>query len=809
MSNPVALMRGLDRDINELDRELSALAAENLRHNTVPRLSFQIKRKVEVFEKITTKALDWGDLASWLDHARGAVNEYKRNLQTLSEYGFDIKSLSRRNHKFNVTEIPKSKFESNPQLKLISTVLGPNYSSRFEQIEIMSGVSHDNPIPLEKVQPNIESTAGQIMSLWNDLRKRQTEVEYFKEKWKGMETAERRAWLQNTHRLHQEPDFAISLLAQHSGTGPLDREAFMTPLFNVEDLAQADVLPHWLQTRFTIHPKRFLSTDSQLVPLGYWCGAFKLLKIDGRISFYTDPGEESPTTYGIQFHADASKKPYAQNPAIGIYQLRAQKSAYEFLVFCVSNVLKPSILDHRSDSTYSSTSLSLLTRSALLDYRRPDCVDWSYLQSVLEASADEALDDLWRLRTDAQFWLMRITQMRKNTSILLSSVFYRIDTFLCLSEKIKGIRRSSGWAVLSVPCDDSGLLRKMISLDRVFRSSLNKALESMQKMARSSDWIAEGTRTFCYLFDMMKENDPTLRVIGLRTALRAIEREMSKVNFSDSMPFHIEQALNDMSVVSVCMQETAKHCQYIHSFDHEYASLANDAETEWDGRESPWTLLIESTLHDLGHRVNKLNIFISNNGKSLEERHRSFWNIIDQCMCENETFKYIVDTIRRDAPIPAAPTFASEAPSIAWSTQGTELPVTKTQEKRAKGRKIQPNTSRFLRRSATASAVVEIPSLPIIYIQKEEDKVFWDCLLNNKGQETFRNWQSFLRNIGFILTPQMGSRRRFEWRGHDRSHHAIVFHEPHGHNGNDVPRYLAREWWAKRLQVHFRVIVVQ
>lgn len=134
--------------------------------------------------------------------------------------------------------------------------------------------------------------------------------------------------------------------------------------------------------------------------------------------------------------------------------------------------------------------------------------------------------------------------------------------------------------------------------------------------------------------------------------------------------------------------------------------------------------------------------------------------------------------------------------------------MTKTQEKRAKGRKVQHNTSRFLRRSATASPVVETPRLPLVYIQNEEDKDFWNRLLNDKGQETFRNWKSFLRNIGFTLTPQLGSGRRFEWRGHDRSNHAIVFHEPHGQNGNDVPRYRAREWWAKRLEDHFQVIVV-
>lgn len=86
MSDPIALMHQLPSDINELSRELPAIAAENSRDNTVPRLSFQVKRKVQLMEEIANKALDWGDLESWLDHVRGAVNEHQRNFQTLSEF---------------------------------------------------------------------------------------------------------------------------------------------------------------------------------------------------------------------------------------------------------------------------------------------------------------------------------------------------------------------------------------------------------------------------------------------------------------------------------------------------------------------------------------------------------------------------------------------------------------------------------------------------------------------------------------------------------------------------------------------------
>ncbi|KAF4241515.1 hypothetical protein CNMCM8980_000874 [Aspergillus fumigatiaffinis] len=810
MTGTISIIRELTRDINELGPQLRALAAENLCNGAVSRLPPQIAERVRLFETITHQTFEWGDLESWLDRAQEVTEEHQRSCQILSELGLDLNVLSKRDHELNFTEMLQTRFGSSPLAKVLQATYGPNWASRREQIDTISGLysSNDKAIPLHKVQPGIEDTAEEIMSLWRALRERKAELRYFGKKWSRMLTTERHAWLQNTVKIHHEPDSAISLLAQRSGSEPLDNEAFLTPLLNLEDLTQGDVLPHLLQTRSTIHPKGFLFMDSRFVLLGYWCGALARIKIEGRISFYPAPREERPT-YGIQFEPDAFKRPELLNPTIGLYQLRAQKRVYKFLVSCASRVLEPLMLDDRlSDSTDSSTSLSLLSRSARMDYRRPDCVDWSYLQSVLEASADEALDDLWRLRTNAEFWLLRMTEMRKNTLTLLDCAFKRIDTFVCLSERIKEIRLNSGWIESSIPCDNIDL-RNVISLDRVFRSILNKALESLQNMARPSEWTLKGTKTFCYLFDMIKENDPTLRVIGLRTVLRTIEREMSKPNIGDSMPFPIAQALNDMSVVAVCMQETSNHYLYIRSLLHEYASLANDAETEWNERERPWMSLIESTLKSLGNKVNKLNVSISDEKKSLEERHRIFWNTIDQCMCKNATSSRIVTVILRDAPIPAAPTFASDASSIAWSTQGTDLEVTETQKKRAKGRKIPSNTSRSLRMAVTASTVVEPPSLPLVRIHKQEDKDFWNRLLNDKGQTTFRSWKSFLLSIGFSLTPQLGSGRRFEWKSHEGSHHAIVFHEPHGHNGVDLPLYRGRELWARRLEDHFQVTVVQ
>ncbi|KAB8212964.1 hypothetical protein BDV33DRAFT_210663 [Aspergillus novoparasiticus] len=177
------------------------------------------------------------------------------------------------------------------------------------------------------------------------------------------------------------------------------------------------------------------------------------------------------------------------------------------------------------------------------------------------------------------------------------------------------------------PSENIKQRKEVISLDRVLHTILNEALTSLQDTVQSSRWQRKGTRTFCYLFDMLVKDDPTLRVMGLCPVLRTIERELSNgnVHHCDAMPSSLQQALNDISVVSVCKEEASTHYQYIRNINYEYASLANKAETEWNEREKPWISLINRTPESLGRRVNNLNQSLSNRKQPLSEKHRKFW----------------------------------------------------------------------------------------------------------------------------------------------------------------------------------------
>jgi len=819
MSDFIESTNILNEAINELGYQLRKIMSlflpstpDKVIWDFVNRFCRESARMTRQLETMAGTPLQWNNLESWLKLVREALDERRTILKSAITQGIELPSLKNRSDIVGTMEFA---LRDNAQFKLTEAMYGPNWPSQHERIILMSGLSSSNldtHIPIDKVQPRVKESAERILSLWNTLRDlgKRNNLGYFQKKWTLMQPQARHSWLQQLFpRLHPYPNSCIYLLAQHhSGIKDLDKEPFMTSLLNLEDLAQADVLPEMLQVRLNFHPRLFLTTDARHVDLGYWCGALIPMQIAGRISFPFTMGTEN-SKYEIQSESNGWKRPDLLNPCIGLYQLMAQEKTYEFLVSCLSTPLEPPIpYDSQSRSTTSGTSLSLLDRSARLGYGRPDCIDWAYLQNVLEASADEAKDDLWHLRTDAEYWLMRIMQMQKNSSKLLLSVFDRIDIYLTLSQQMKNCENKN-WNVgfldgmgNTIPSDDTPPLRNVISMHSTLRSILNEALASMQDKDRSP--IKDKSITFCYLFDMMKKNDPTLRVMGLHTVLRIIEREISNGETGDPIPFCVRQAFNDMSIMAVCMQETSKHYNFVRNIDNEYASSAEHAQAEWKGRERPWVSLIQSTLKKLDHRVNKLNELVSNDNRSLDERHSDFWMAVDLSMKDIGPSP-IVNMIQ--AAIHTKPTVSPNIAIPEWTRQDLGPTLTKTRVKKSKGRTVPLETSALtLRKSVSAPPAAEPRWQPTVYIKAQKDKAFWSELKNTKGQKSFTNWCEFLTNIGYTKTPQNGSGYRFELVGSQEGRHAIVFHDIHGKHGKKVSYKIARQSWAGRLEKYVQIV---
>lgn len=76
---------------------------------------------------------------------------------------------------------------------------------------------------------------------------------------------------------------------------------------------------------------------------------------------------------------------------------------------------------------------------------------------------------------------------------------------------------------------------------------------------------------------------------------------------------------------------------------------------------------------------------------------------------------------------------------------------------------------------------------PNVYITEKRDIEYWDLLRNNRGQQEFKLWVSFLSHIGFRWKSEWGSIHIFELKGPEGEDYKILFHAPHGQNGGKIP----------------------
>lgn len=662
----------------------------------------RVAHTVEWLEIHYRLPLDFNNLDSWLKELSKAVSQDREKIQVLAEQGFDLSALSIQDLETKKPEMIMQKMgRNNPLYNMAPSLYGPNWFSHRDAICRLSGLTEmplDKQVPLATFKQSIDKLADEIFSLWKILRRLESEgrVGCFEEQWGRLHSKARDSWLQQFSQLHRCPNLAIYTLAQYSKES-LDPGPFLSSLLNIEDLVQANVLPDLLKFRSTIHPKTFLFADSRFVALGYWHQLFPKMQAQGRISLFSGTvADEENSLYGIQFEPDTMKKPYLANPVLGYYQLRAQQKMYMFLVSCLSAQIEPSVDPAASTGRDNrSQPLSLLNLSALLQYGRPDHIDWGRLTNMSKASADEALDDLWQLRTNAEYWQMRFMGMERSTSHFLRSVFGRIDVLLAVDEKLRVCRNehqvsfSDDLSAIRMPCGDTQVEGTII-MHSTFRSILNEMLASMQDNA----WLRRETanRTLRYLFDLMAKDDLTIRLMGFDAVLRIIERELSDGSAQEAPPLPIAQALHDMSVVAACMQETSKHYNLICNFDDKYATLANNAVSEWQERERPWLFLVQGLLGRILKKGNELSKEARDEKIPLEHRHRKFWNTIDDCMRswnDSNPSNPIVREILTQTPVPraAAPISARTTIEARWGPQIAYSTPTATQKKKSRKRR--------------------------------------------------------------------------------------------------------------------------
>ncbi|KAF2181471.1 hypothetical protein K469DRAFT_589059 [Zopfia rhizophila CBS 207.26] len=711
----------------------------------------------------------------------------------------------------------EEKIKSSPLLQNLRRSFGPNWFLCLEKISCLGydALSRDCIPRLEFRRPSLDR-AKAVFRHWKTLQamKEDGTLNSFREGWDRLTKLERCERLQRQYpKLSNCPHADVYAWAQSSESerSSLDKRLFMTPLLNIEDLSQDDVLPDLLDARATWHPGLFHTIDGRSIYLGIFGGVLKF-RARGGISFTSGAGYEEAESYSISFQdeVDPGKPlpPSEVSASIGILQLQAQSLTYDFLVSFPKDLLDSSTSDkeieQESKHPGSNDCLSLWTLSSRSDYYgQPKTVDLKYLDVLVKASLNEALDDLWQLRKDPELWGERLdeTPAKKpgRVSNLLHVVFHRIDIFQSLSLHLDAVQQH---ILFEAQHDGSTSPHPpdLASLYSAFQSSLDEKLCQLH----NTQWSPEkySGSVFSQLFDMLKENDPTVWIMDFPSVMRIIDREIRKVGTVE-IPIGVMQALNDLSILAVCVRETYKHYNFEPQIDH--ANKINELEAWWKKRKLPWISVL-SALSEI--ECHKLDVYVRRREISPQERLRTSWTMIDRYMntsCQGNETKGVIELIQESAPIDIAPLVDNLPVNTLFTHEATPA-FSYKEQRRPKPRK----TPRPEDPSPITLPTKEPDLQPPIVVKPARNKEFWAALLAPPSENgTELHWSDFcnaMRGIGYTIIPQTGSVYRFQYDETSATSNeklgTIIFHAPHR---DKVTHREGRKRWLGRLLRRFKV----
>lgn len=807
-----------------------------------------IQEKIKDLEKETT-AVDWTHLDRWIN---GVEESTRKRLNYLYRdmllYGVDPLGIATAKDMSTIFE----KIKSSPLVQWQEFTMGPNWASCMKEVDCIScnNPADFNGIPVELFSPKVLGSAAEVMRRWKKLKEMAAKklLDSFEQEWAELTTSARIRWLKEKYP--ELPSYPHSDLYAWVQDSKLEKKLFMAPLLNIEDLSQDDVLPRLLRAREALHPAFFRSIDGRSVNWGMWCGALGQVNVKGMMSITPETGHGTES-YGISLQPKIDSESFSLpgfnqvRPIIGLYQLQAQLYTYDFLVSCPQSLLCPSRLSARGFANEGATGgagqtgvfsgnlagvpgvpgghvdagaffgglgvglsgggtacggyPTLLARCARKNYgRSANTIDLEYVGDLLSTSLDEALDALSQQRVSPDSWAMRAGTSSGSASNLLRAIFGRIDTFHTLCFHLDAVLKHD-WRKAqdgpTAPPENREAFRQIVSLHVALKSTLNEILCQMKDIKWSAD--KNSSIIFSRLFNLLKEDETSLRVIGIHAVMRMIDREIEKVEAHVRIPFAVMCALNDMSVLAVCLEETSKHYNFA-SHSSTYSLMTMELVARWETRQRPFMSVIEDTLHALGKsEVKKLDVLVRKMGDSLPSRHSTFWTAVDKYMgnsSQSNEVRSIVDKIQQ-TPIAL---INSKVSPVSYPPHSAHEP-TRTQIRRCNRRRdVKVQSPTIL--SITAP-MANSPSPPSIVIKPTKNINFWTALLapsSENGSELF--WTDFckaMEGIGYQIYSQGGSGRRFEGEPG-----VIVFHEPHGHK---ITHQCARSEWLKRLSKRFEV----
>ncbi|KAF4962821.1 hypothetical protein FSARC_9104 [Fusarium sarcochroum] len=641
-----------------------------------------------------------------------------------------------------------------------------------------------------------------IMDDWGALRIRK-DSDRFGTAWSRLSGSARRKMLQDCDsKLSNLPHSAVYAWAE----GVQARGNFTNSAcwLNVYELSKDDVLPRLLEVRAKEHPRVFRYVDSRLVQFRICNGDLRPLKVVGILSHepYTERDEGS--SYGcslIRCERDGpqiSTGPYEESPSLGYYRIREQQFVYRFLIKCLRSTLEIDDRGLANKPQSGECSLSMLEEASRLDIcTSPRAIDIGLLDSVVQSNLEDATNTLWQIRDSPSelFRLMKSTPSRQAGSMetMLRDLCGRIDRFHTLNrhlvdlrpESLRGSEQMNSLELASL--HDEQLRRYAIILHNAFSSVLEELLDHSSEF----EGLKDGTIVFGKMWNLIKTNDPRIRLIGPHVIMRMIEREITQHDMQDLIPPSMSIILSDLSVLAVCLRQTEKYLPFIPR-DTEHDTLLTKLRQEWAIQERPWKGFVETTLGRLNEsgKAAKLKVYVLDDNVGEAERFSVFWRTIDEYMrqaaVEDEDrapdIAYILqNSLPGDITSKTASTTSTENRTAELTPYQSTSP---SQTKLRKSRGAAPPTSSTERTSSVSGTLIgsQRPPRLIIKSSPRAREIIRSIFSTSQDHDAEFSWVTMVRmmeGLGFAAKVQGGAGYRFYHRAVGG---AIVFHRPHNYD---------------------------
>ncbi|KAL7903771.1 hypothetical protein GGI35DRAFT_472872 [Trichoderma velutinum] len=210
-----------------------------------------------------------------------------------------------------------------------------------------------------------------------------------------------------------------------------EKDSFMWPYINQEDLSEAQPLLLLLKARGREIPSSFAAADYEAMHLGIYTMILHRVTV----------AEEYGKLISWDDHPDAFDWMYTQkqfSPGDGLIILEAQNRLMKFLVDCCQYILHDIDKGQLISSTYSIQpeptlrswnescgfeSLALMAAEA--PYRVPAQLDFGRIESLLAAKTRAAEDHLWALREDPTYFRQHLLDAQEHRQELIKDTYDR------------------------------------------------------------------------------------------------------------------------------------------------------------------------------------------------------------------------------------------------------------------------------------------------------------------------------------------------------------------------------------------------